>query len=218
MGSRVHPVVAVLAVLIVVVLVAMVYSRRSETPEPIGTSGTGGQETRGQMGGGGGRGGGAGGRGGGQRGGGRRGGGETGGGGGVGGGVQMGGGGEMTDTSLGMKFSRSADPQGFKIDKFEGTPNPSPLKLMGLKEGDVITGCNGQKQQVRGAVVQGLQDLNASGKPIAISVSRDGKSITINWKDKLPAAAVVKGELKMGGGGGAAETPGRANRGRSSGR
>ncbi len=216
MGSRVHPVVAVLSILIVVVLVAMVYSRRSETPKPIGTSGAGGQEMRGQMGGGGGEGG-RGGGGGGRRGGGRRGGGETGGGGGMGG-VQMGAGGEMTDASLGMKFSRSADPQGFKIDKFEGTPNPSPLKLMGLKEGDVITSCNGQKQQVRGAVVQGIQDLNASGKSIVILVSRAGKSITINWKDKLPAAAVVKDELKMGGGGGRAGEPGKASEGKKPGR
>jgi hypothetical protein len=205
MGNRVHPVVVVLAILIVVVLVAMVYSRRSDMPKQIAAAGGGEQEGRGQMRrGGGGRGGGEG-----QRGG-RMAGGE------MGGGGQMGGG-QMADTSLGIKFSRNAEPQGFKIDKFEGTPNPSPLKLMGLKEGDVITGCNGQKQQVRGAVVQAIQDLNASGKPIALTIDRGGNPITINWKDKLPAAAVVKGEMKMSGGGGRAGEPGQARGGRKPG-
>lgn len=189
MGKRVHPVTSVLAILVVLVIVAMVFARRSDQPKAIGTSGGGaGMEEqmaarRGSR---------AGGRGGnrGSRGGGRSGQGQQ------GGGQMVGSEGSMSDTSLGINFRRSVSPQGFQIEKFEGSPNPSPLKLMGLQEGDVITSCNGQRQQMRNALVQAIQDLSASGKPIALTIDRGGKAMDITWKEKLPAAAVVTGAVK----------------------
>jgi len=199
MGKRVHPVVVVLVLLVAIVMVALVYARRTETPKPVAASGMGSPGPAGmaQMqagrrgGGGGGRGGRMGGAGGGEAAGGR------------------------ADTTLGLQFSRSQAPQGFKVEKFEGTPNPSPLRIMGVKEGDVITAINGKKQQIRDAIIAAIKDLQEKGTPIELAVSRSGKTETIKWTQKLPAASVVeKHEISGAGGGARSGGPGSERGGR----
>ncbi|MGD0110522.1 MAG: hypothetical protein ABSD48_01520 [Armatimonadota bacterium] len=169
MGSRVHPVLVALVVLVVVVVVALVYARRTEMPKPVLAPGGGEvEQMQGQR-----RGGGGGGRGG------SMGGGRAGAGGRAGGG--------MTDPTLKITFGPSQSPMGFRIDKMEST---SPLKVMGLKEGDVVTSANGQRAQIKQALAAGIQALQTNGTPLELTIDRGGKTQTIKWAQKLPTGAL----------------------------
>ena len=94
------------------------------------------------------------------------------------------------EKSLGITFSQSREPLGFKVDKFEGTPSPSPLKIMGVKEGDVITAVNGEPQQIRDRILEAIRNLQKQGTPIELTVSRGGKSEIVKWTQKLPASSL----------------------------
>jgi len=180
MGTRVHPVLVALVVLVVVVVVALVYARRTEMPKVAMTSGIPDdmaqmQNRRGSM-----RGGGEGGRGG------TRGG-------------RGGAGGEMTDPTLKFSFGPSQSPTGLKVDKME---EASPLKIMGLKEGDVITSANGQKKQIKSALGDGIQALQTRGTPVKLTIDRGGKTLTIDWTKKLPSESLQAKPQEPAAGGG----------------
>jgi membrane-associated protease RseP (regulator of RpoE activity) len=113
-----------------------------------------------------------------------------------GGGMAMrrggGGGGTSQSSALGIRFSQSSSPRGFKVDGFEGSAGSSPLEVIGVKPGDVIMECNGAKQGIRDALITAIDELQTGGKPITVVVSRGGKELSLKRTEKLPAAAVAK--------------------------
>ncbi|MFB3880499.1 MAG: hypothetical protein ACE149_04510 [Armatimonadota bacterium] len=82
------------------------------------------------------------------------------------------------------------EPRGLLISSLAEEPNPSPLKLIGVQVGDVIVSCNGGTKQMGERLYSALDGLQNRGEKITLVVVRDGKQMTLERTDKLPAAAV----------------------------
>jgi len=105
----------------------------------------------------------------------------------------------MTDPELKITFGPSQSPMGFKIEKMD---DASPLKIMGVQQGDIITSVNKQKSSMKAALSSAIQALQSAGTPIELTIDRGGKTQTIKWAKKLPAEsapAMPQGPAAGGG-------------------
>jgi len=132
------------------------------------------------------------------------------GGGGEGGGMRSGQQGRAS-SELSVRYRPSTSPRGFLVIDIEAN---SPLKVMGLQAGDVITSCNGETEHIRDVLTAALKALQEQGKPLTVVVERAGKKITFTRTEKLPRMAPSSGSpaagARAGRGGGArqARVPG----------
>ena len=79
-------------------------------------------------------------------------------------------------------------PQGLLVTAFTATTPESPLKTIGVQQGDVILSCNGAQQQMGRRLPEAMKGLQERGEPVTLVVLREGKQITLARKDKLAAA------------------------------
>jgi S1-C subfamily serine protease len=80
------------------------------------------------------------------------------------------------------------EPQGLKVTGFTGPSGSSPLDVLGVEQGDVIVSCNGMSGQLGARIISAIEGLNARGEPITLVVARDGKRITLERTEELPAS------------------------------
>ena len=106
----------------------------------------------------------------------------------------------MRDETLKMAFRPNESPSGFRIVTMEDT---SPLKVMGLKEGDVITGVNGKTSNIKAELTAGIEALQTSGTPLQLTIDRGGKPEAIKWTTKLPVGVQQPAPPKEPAAGGA---------------
>jgi len=88
----------------------------------------------------------------------------------------------------------SQNPQGLRITGFLPSPGPSPLEVIGVREGDVIVRCNGASEQLRDHLLAAMTGLQERGEPIVLVVSRDGRLLTLERTEKLPSAGRGTGQ------------------------
>jgi S1-C subfamily serine protease len=88
------------------------------------------------------------------------------------------------------------DPRGLLVTGFVSPPEQSPLKVVGVKEGDVILSCNGETHQMGERLYAAIEGLEQRGQKITLVVLRDGKQVTLARTEKLPAAATARGQSK----------------------
>jgi len=79
-------------------------------------------------------------------------------------------------------------PQGLLVTAFTAATRESPLKTLGVQQGDVILSCNGTQQQMTKRLLEAVKGLQERGEPVTLVILRDGKQITLERKEKLPAA------------------------------
>ncbi len=107
------------------------------------------------------------------------------------GGPQAGGGSAAGAGSMMAQLGINAQPsrgqtQGMQVTGFVESSKPSPLKAIGVKEGDVIVTCNGQSGQIGSRCQSALEGLQKRGEPMTIEVIRNGKRVRLERKEKLP--------------------------------
>jgi S1-C subfamily serine protease len=78
------------------------------------------------------------------------------------------------------------DPKGLLVTAFTATTPESPLKTIGVQEGDVILSCNGAAQQMGTRLPEAVKGLQERGEPMTLVVLRGGKQVTLERKEKLP--------------------------------
>ena len=88
------------------------------------------------------------------------------------------------------------EPRGLLVTGFVSPPEQSPLKVIGVKEGDVILSCNGETRQMGERLYAAIEGLQQRGQKITLVVLRDGKQVTLERTEKLPAAATAQGQSK----------------------
>jgi S1-C subfamily serine protease len=79
-------------------------------------------------------------------------------------------------------------PQGLRVTGFTSSTEPSPLEVIGVKEGDVIVGCNGGQEQMAGRCLAAIEGLQERGEPITLTVIRDGQQIELKRTERIPDA------------------------------
>jgi len=90
-------------------------------------------------------------------------------------------------------------PQGLLVTAFTATTPGSPLKTIGVQQGDIILSCNGAQQQMGRRLPEAIKGLQERGEPVTLVVLREGKQITLARKEKLPAAQLQpRGRLSHG--------------------
>jgi len=103
-------------------------------------------------------------------------------------GVPAGGSGMQGLTQLGITGRPSdTSPQGLLVIAFRATTPESPLKTIGVQQGDVILSCNGAQQQMGSRLPEAVKGLQERGEPVTLVVLREGKQVTLERKEKLPA-------------------------------
>jgi len=88
------------------------------------------------------------------------------------------------------------EPRGLLISGFTSQPDPSPLKVIGVEVGDAIISCNGETGKMGDRLQAALDGLQNRGQKITLVVIRDGKQVTLERTEKLPAAATSQGQGK----------------------
>jgi S1-C subfamily serine protease len=88
----------------------------------------------------------------------------------------------LADKTLRVTF-RPSESAGLRIAAMD---DASPLKTMGLKGGDLITGVNGKTSNLRTELTAAIEALQSNGTPVELTVDRKGKKETIKWTEKLP--------------------------------
>jgi len=108
-----------------------------------------------------------------------------------------GGGQQKTLASFGITGGPSqTEPRGLLVTGFTSPPEQSPLKVIGVKEGDVILSCNGETHQMGERLYAAIEGLEKRGRKITLVVLRDGKEVTLERTEKLPADATAQGQSK----------------------
>ncbi len=88
---------------------------------------------------------------------------------------------------LGIAGRPSAtQPQGLLVTGFTLSPEPSPLQVIGVEEGDVIVACNGESRHMRDRILDAIEGLRERGEPITLSVVRNGQQIELTRTERLP--------------------------------
>ena len=82
----------------------------------------------------------------------------------------------------------SGEPQGLLVTGFVSSSETAPLAVIGVKEGDVIVGCNGEQQQIGRRLVAAIDGLQERGEPITLVVVREGERVTLERTEKLPGS------------------------------
>jgi len=85
------------------------------------------------------------------------------------------------------------EPRGLLVTGFVSPPEQSPLKVIGVKEGDVILSCNGERRQMGERLHAAVEGLQQRGQKITLVVIREGKELTLERSEKLPANAIPQG-------------------------
>jgi S1-C subfamily serine protease len=74
------------------------------------------------------------------------------------------------------------------VTGFLSSPEASPLGVIGVRVGDKIVSCNGQREQIARRIISALDGLENRGEPIVLVVIRDGEEVRLERTEKLPSA------------------------------
>jgi len=103
-------------------------------------------------------------------------------------GAPAGGSGVQDLSQLGITGRPSdTSPRGLLVTAFTATTPESPLETIGVQQGDVILSCNGAQQQMGRRLAEAIKGLQERGEPVTSVVLREGKQVTLERKEKLPA-------------------------------
>lgn len=80
------------------------------------------------------------------------------------------------------------EPRGLLVTGFVSSSETAPLAVIGVKEGDVIVSCSGQRQQLGVRLVAAFKGLQERGEPVTLVVMRDGQQLTLERTEKLPGS------------------------------
>ncbi len=86
-----------------------------------------------------------------------------------------------------------AEPRGLLVTGFLSSPEASPLGVMGVRVGDKIVSCNGQREKIATGIVAALDALENEGEPIVLIVYRDGQEMRIEQTEKLSSVGSGQG-------------------------
>jgi S1-C subfamily serine protease len=85
------------------------------------------------------------------------------------------------------------EPRGLQVTGFVPSSKPWPLDILGVKKGDVIVTCNGQREQIGVRLIAALEGLQSRGETVTLEVIRDGRQMKLERSEKLPAAETAQG-------------------------